>query len=208
MFSGSDFQNLIVMRFFLFFYFSIVSFHAQERFEVKGIGISIKVPQDWLEMKNSEILDNLNNYDFTEEQKRNLLSSNNSANELVTYYKYNPSKFNGIIPTIKIRTRNTSSKSIAEFLKFIEASNNEVRKTLKNFEYQIKPEVITLSGKKVVSFSVKFVLIHNGKEKSIVSKSYYVLKNGYYITINFIEEFNKENNEVFFNELINTIQLD
>jgi hypothetical protein len=174
---------------------------------VKEIGFSMKIPVDWLEMKNNEVLDNLDNFEFTEKQKRNLLSSNNSANELVTYYKYHPSKFNGIIPTIKIRTRNVNSKTIAEFLKVIEASNNEVSKTFKNFEYQTKPEVITISGKEVVSFSVKFVLSHNGKESSVVSKSYYILKNGYYISINFIEELNKEKNDFLFNELLDSIKL-
>lgn len=197
------------MRIFLFFYFFALpfSFQAQDKFEVKEIGFSMKVPLDWIEVKNKEVLDNFDNFDFTEEQKRKLLSSSNSANELVTYYKYHPSKFNGIIPTIKIRTRNVNSKSIAEFLKVIEASNNEVSKTLKNFEYHKKPEVITVSDKQVVSFSVKFLLNHNGKESSVVSKSYYVLKNGYYISINFIEELYKENNDVLFNELVGTIHL-
>jgi hypothetical protein len=197
------------MRKLLLFYFFInpISQQAQERFEVKQIGFSMDAPVNWLEVENKEVLQNLENFDLTEEERKKMLSSNNSANELVTYYKYHPSKFNGIIPTIKIRTRNVNSKTIAEFLKVIEASNNEASKTLKNFEYQSKPEVITISGKEVVSFSVKFVLSHNGKESSVVSKSYYVLKNGYYISINFIEELNKEKNDFFFNELLDSIRL-
>jgi hypothetical protein len=197
------------MRKLLLFYFFInpISQQAQERFEVKQIGFSMDAPVNWLEVENKEVLQNLENFDFTEEERKKMLSSNNSANELVTYYKYHPSKFNGIIPTIKIRTRNVNSKTIAEFLKVIEASNNEASKTLKNFEYQSQPEVITISGKEVVSFSVKFVLSHNGKESSVVSKSYYVLKNGYYISINFIEELNKEKNDFFFNELLDSIRL-
>jgi hypothetical protein len=197
------------MRKLLLFYFFInpISQQAQERFEVKQIGFSMDAPVNWLEVENKEVLQNLENFDFTEEERKKMLSSNNSANELVTYYKYHPSKFNGIIPTIKIRTRNVNSKTIAEFLKVIEASNNEASKTLKNFEYQSKPEVITISGKEVVSFSVKFLLSHNGKESSVVSKSYYVLKNGYYISINFIEELNKEKNDFFFDELLDSIRL-
>lgn len=167
----------------------------------------MNVPFEWIEVKNNEVLNNLDNFDFTKEQKSKLLTSSNSANELVTYYKYHPSKFNGIIPTVKVRTRSVNSKSIDEFLKVIELSNNEASKTLKNFKYQKEPELITVSGKQVVSFSVKFELSHNGKESNVVSSSYYVLKNGYFISINFIEELNKENNEIFFKELLSSIEL-
>ncbi|MDP2160538.1 MAG: hypothetical protein Q8K02_08665 [Flavobacterium sp.] len=193
--------------FFLSFFLTPFFFQAQEKFEVKEVGFSMNVPFEWIEVKNNEVLNNLDNFDFTKEQKSKLLTSSNSANELVTYYKYHPSKFNGIIPTVKVRTRSVNSKSIDEFLKVIELSNNEASKTLKNFKYQKEPELITVSGKQVVSFSVKFELSHNGKESNVVSSSYYVLKNGYFISINFIEELNKENNEIFFKELLSSIEL-
>ena len=197
------------MRKLLLFYFFInpILQQAQERFEVKQIGFSMDAPVNWLEVENKEVLQNLENFDFTEEERNKLLSSNNSANEIVTYYKYHPSKFNGIIPTVKIRTRNVNSKTLTEFIKLIENSNVQVSKTLKNFEYQKKPEIIILSGKQIISFTIKFTLSHDGKECPIVSYSYYVLKNGYYISINFIEDYTTENNFEFFQSILNSIQL-
>lgn len=184
-----------------------VLLHSQERFDLKQIGFSMDVPVNWLEVENKEVLQNLENFDFTEEEKKKLLSSNNSANEIVTYYKYHPSKFNGVIPTVKIRTRSVNSKTLTEFTKLIENSNVQVSKTLKNFEYQNKPEIITLSGKQIISFTIKFTLSHNGKECPIVSHSYYILKDGYYISVNFIEDYTTENNFEFFQSIVNSIQL-
>ncbi|WP_445721490.1 hypothetical protein [Flavobacterium sp.] len=197
-------MNKFIFALLLLLHYSI---YSQEKFELKSIGFSINAPEKWYKVENKEILDNLNYYDFSEEQKKELLSSNNSAIELVTYSKYKPSEYKGIIPTIKIRTRNVKSKSILDFLKVIENSNSNLSNQLNNFEYKEKPEKIIISNKEIIRFVARFSLSNNNTEYQIINYSYYILKNGYYISINFIEEYNKENNTTLFEEIANSISL-
>jgi len=165
------------------------------------------IPKNWIEVKNEEVFKNLNLYDFSEEQLNELLKSNNSAVNLVTYTKYDSKTYAGIIPTIKIRTRSNKINDIESFRKSIESLTELVMKSLDNFKFTERPTVVTISNKESVKFTVHFTLKNNGKEYPVVSHSYYILQNGYYISLNFIEEIDKENNEKLFKDLVNSIQI-
>lgn len=54
---------------------------------------------------------------------------------------------------------------------------------------------------------MQFLLKNQGKEYEIKSNSYYILRKGYYISLNFIEEVGKENNNSLFEKLIQSIKL-
>lgn len=181
---------------------------SQEKFEVSEIGFSINVPKGWLKIENNEVLENLKSFDFTKTQLEEMLASNNSSYDLVTYVKYHPSKYKGLIPTIKIRTRNVESKSIEEFLKVIEVANLETRKTLNNFEYINEPELYNISGINVVKFSSRFSLINDSIQYTAISYSYYILKSGYYISVNFIEDYKINANMKLYAKLAKSISLD
>lgn len=191
----------------LFVLFLSLGAFSQERFEVKKIGFSMDFPKDWIEVKNEEVFKNLNLYDFSEEQLNELLKSNNAAVNLVTYTKYDSKTYTGIIPTIKIRTRSNKISNIENFRKSIESLTETVMKSLDNFKFTEKPTIITISNNEAVKFTVHYTLKNNGKEYPVVSHSYYILQNGYYISLNFIEEINKENNEKLFEDLVNSIQI-
>lgn len=181
--------------------------YSQKRLELKRIGFSMETPEKWLTMNNEEVINNLNKYDFTEEQLDQLLRSDKSSVTLSTFTKYNPKSYSGIIPTIKIRTLFTKIDNQDKFLDYIQQSNNGMKKSYDNFKFIEEPVLVSLSTKKAVKFSVQFTLKNSGKEYEIVSKSYYILKNGYYISLNFIEEVGKEDNSLLFEKLINSIQL-
>lgn len=181
--------------------------YCQERLDIKRIGFSIGIPKKWLSQNNTEVLNNLNNYDFTDKQISNLLISDGSSVSLATYVKYDPKTYPGIIPTIKIRTRENKTASLDDFLKQVQNSNIEAQKSLDDFRFIENPRIVELSKQKVVQFSVQFVLKNNNKPHIINSTSYYIPKNGYYISINFIEEYGKENNSELFEALIEGISL-
>lgn len=186
---------------------SISSGFCQGRFEVKKIGFSIDVPENWISMENEAILKNLNQYDFTDKQIEELLKSNNSAVDLATYTKYDPKKHRGIIPTIKIRTHSNQTDNINDFKTVIEKSTENVKKALTNFRF-INPPVITeIAKQKAVQFSAQFTLKNGGVDYEIISKTYYIPKKGYFISLNFIEEVGKEDNQLLFETLIKCIQL-
>lgn len=191
-------------------YIFILLFHtiySQEKFEVKNIGFSIDVPENWIILENKDVLENLNNYDLNDETKRDFFLSSNKATELVTYSKYNPEQYKGIIPTIKIRIKELKSDYYVDFLKFVEESNLKVKEQLHNFSYIEKPKIITISNREVVQFSTLFSMFQNKKEFTIIAYSYYILKEGYYISINFIEEYKKEDNYHLFQNLIHSVEL-
>lgn len=190
----------------ILFLISAISY-SQKRLELKKIGFSMDVPENWIGMNNEEVISNLNKYEFNDEQLNQLLKSDKSSVTLSTYTKYDTKSYKGIIPTIKIRTLSTKIKDDEKFLKYIQESNSGMKNALDNFQFTEQPVMVSLSGKKAVKFSVQFTLKNSGKEYEIESKSYYILKNGYYISLNFIEEVGKENNSAVFEKLISSIQL-
>ncbi|KAF2515906.1 hypothetical protein EYY60_01945 [Flavobacterium zhairuonense] len=183
------------------------NFYAQGKLDIKRIGFSIDIPKNWLATSNEEVLKNINNYDFTDKQIEQLFKADNSSVNLATFVKYDQKKYTGIIPTIKIRTREIKTNNISEFLNQVKQSNEAVKKTLNDFKYIDSPSVIEISGKKVIKFSVQFNLKQGDNIFNISSRSYYIPKDGYYISLNFIEEIGKEDNSLLFENLIKTISL-
>lgn len=191
----------------LIFLLIVFNSYCQEKLDIKRIGFSIDIPKNWTTIPNDEILKNLNNFEFTDEQMDHLFKTNNSTVNLATFVKYDPKTHAGIIPTIKIRTRESKVTNLQDFLKQIQNSNEELKKTLDDFKFIDNPTLVELSRKKVVKFSVQFHLKKDGHIFTICSRSYYIPKNGYYISLNFIEEIGKEDNSLLFENLIKTISL-
>ncbi|THD30365.1 MAG: hypothetical protein DI588_16510 [Flavobacterium johnsoniae] len=187
---------------FLFPFFSVF---GQERFEVKNINFSVQVPESWTILEEKEILENVKKFDFNTKQLKELISSDSDGVNLVTYTKYNPKTYAGIIPTIKIRMVKTNAKNIGSFLKSIEMSNTEAEKVFGSFTFTKKPSVVKVSKDNAVSFAVNFKLKKGSNEYKINSDSYYILRKGYYISINFIEQLGKEDNSELFKTLIGSI---
>lgn len=180
---------------------------SQEKLEVQRFGFSIHAPKGWIEMKDEDILKNLNKFDLTDDQLEELLKSNHGAISLVTYSKYDPKKYAGIIPTIKIRAQQNPNSSIENFLKSVESSTEDAMKTLENFKFSEKPVAVKISNKNAVKFAVQFTMKSGGKEYEIVSHSYYILIKDYFISLNFIEQVGKEDNSKLFDELFQSIQI-
>lgn len=188
-------------------FFSVFQCFSQEKFEIKRLGFSINVPKNWIEMKNDETLKNIDRIDFTDKQLDEILKSANSSVSFVTYTKYDPKTHQGIIPTIKITARESKSKTIQSFLKAVESSTKEAGKSLGNFNFTEQPVVIKISNKEAVKFAIRFTIKASGKEYEIMSHSYYILLNGYYISVNFLEETVKEDNSKLVDDLVNSIQI-
>lgn len=180
---------------------------SQEKLEAKKFGFSINAPKGWIEMKDEDILKNLNKFELTDEQLDELLKSNQGALSLVTYSKYDPKKHAGIIPTIKIRAQQNPNSSIENFLKSVESTTEDAMKTLEHFKFSEKPVAVKVSNKNAVKFAVQFTMKSGGKEYEIVSHSYYILIKDYFISLNFIEQVGKEDNNKLFDELFQSIQI-
>lgn len=185
--------------------FPLIAVYSQERFEVKNIGFSIDTPKDWETAEEQDVLENIKKFDFSKKQLNDLIS--NDGLNLVTYTKYNSKKHAGIIPTIKIRVLKTNAKNIESLLKSVEMSNEEAKKMLIDFMFSKTPTATKISDNDAIAFSVNFKLKNAGKEYKINSDSYYILRKGYFISINFIEQLGKEDNSKLFEMLAASIIL-
>ena len=180
---------------------------SQERFEFNRIGFGIDVPTNWIAMKDEEVYKNLNLYDFTEEQLAKLLKADNASLTLCTYVKYDPKTVSGIIPTVKIRTKNCTITDKNEFLKFVKMMNDPAKMPLDDFRFSEQPTLTTIANHEAVRFAVQFTLKNAEKEYHIVSNSYYILRDGYFISLNFLEEIGKEDNTALFENLVKSVQI-
>lgn len=180
---------------------------AQEKFELKKIGFSVQPPKGWLSKKNDALLEKLNNPDLTDKELDELIKSDGTTLSFASYAKYPQEKYKGIVPSINIRTRQARYASDAEFLQLISKMASQAKSSVDNFRFIENPSLVSVSGKKAVKISVDFVLKINGKNQKITSHSYYILRDGYYILVNFLEEAGKENNGKLFFDMINSISI-
>ena len=180
---------------------------GQERLEIKNLGFSINVPENWNTFPDSEILKNLEKFDFTDEQIINFIKSQNQSVTLGLFTKYDSKNYAGIIPTIKIVMRENPTKSIKDFLSYVKRINEGVKNQLNDFVVVNKPMVQSISGNEVVNSSYRFKLKKGDSNYVIKANTYYIQRGSYFITINFIEELDKENNDLIFDELARSIKL-
>ena len=181
--------------------------YSQEKFEVEKMNFSIEKPENWLIFENEEVLKNLEEFDFSKENLDDLIKSSANGIDLVTFLKYDPNIYVGIIPTIKIRSYKTTSKILDSLSVEVNKFLQQGKIPLDNFKIKDSLEVVKILNFNVIKFSVLFTLKRGEKKHEILSKSYYILKDGYFISTNFIEEIDKENNNVFFEALINSIAI-
>lgn len=194
------------LHFFFFVLLSVSQAISQERLDLKKIGFSMDLPNGWFTLKNDEVISNLEKFDLTDEQLKNLLKNESAAVTLLYSTKYNPKKYSGIIPTIKIRTIENKIKEIKTFLEAIKSSNDDIKKSLDNFKVT-EVSAVKISTADAVKLTVEFTMKVAGKDLPIISHSYYILRNGYYISLNFIEEIGKEDNSKLFEDLINSVKI-
>ena len=180
---------------------------AQDRLEFKQLGFAIDAPKDWFKAQEDGLEQNLSKHDLTYEQRAAIIESLNAASKLVTYYKYDLKKTEGIIPTINIVIRVTNAKSFLGFKTHIDKSINEMKKLLQNFEAS-EPKVLEIDNSKLWTISTNYDYKNaKGTTVKINTKVIYIYKGEYYITINFIEDKGKEDNSELFEATIKSIKL-
>jgi len=184
-----------------------IASNAQERFELQKIGFSIAVPEGWFTFSDTEMMQNLEKFDFTEQQRDNLSKNLNESILLKTFTKYNPKKVAGIIPTIKITLRTNPTKSDEAFLDFVKAMNRGAKMQLDEFSVVEQPVLKQISGSSAVTSVYSFMLKMGDENYKIKSDTYYISRGNYFITLNFIEEIDKEDNKSVFESLLQSVIL-
>lgn len=183
------------------------SVFSQEKIELKDLGFSINSPKDWIAFNKNAVIPNIKNYDFNKDEIHSFSEKMNEFIEFITLSKYDPTKFQGICPTIKIVVHKNSTKNIVELQEVLELSMKAYESTLSNLHYIEKSNIVNINGSQIIRSIIGFTLKNNDVEYHIKTYTILIPVGKFYITLNFIEEEKKEDNSALYEELINSIQV-
>lgn len=180
---------------------------SQEKFEIKKIGFSMDFPKDWFSFSDKEMMDNLDKYDFDEKQMDNFIKSHQESVNFATFTKFDPKKVSGIIPTIKILMRSNPTKNSTEFLEYVNRMNEGAKAQLDQFAVAQKPVLVKIAGNDAVKTGYTFTLNIKKEYIKIRCGTFYIPRGSYFLTLNFIEAIDKEDNSAIFESLFDSIKL-
>ena len=162
----------------IFILFSVLFFSCSSQSENKRIeGIEIPTPENWIDKSEIRIKDNLANYNLKDEEISKLLKNHNGSVPVVIYTKYEPSQFNGPIPTIQVLLRPNNTKNINSFKKTMEPSLKQMADALSKFKILSLLEIIEIDGFKKVNDTYGENL-RNRLVKKVVSQFTRILREG------------------------------
>ncbi len=180
---------------------------AQEHLELKQFGFAMDAPAGWFKSQDEGLVENIEKFDLTDAQQDKMLKSLDAASKFIAYHKYDPKKTRGIIPTINIAVRSTNLKSFEKFKLHIDRQGEQLSKILENFK-DTPAEVVVIDGTKIwISTATYNLKDPTSKNVKLYTRMLYIYRGNYYITINFIEEVDKENNSALFDEVQKSIKV-
>jgi hypothetical protein len=174
----------------------------------KEFGISISKPKSWVIWDNPNITTSLQKFDFTEEERREILKNHNGSILIFSYAKEKRGTVGAsIIPIVQIYARSNGAKSFEVFEKTMTNSIESIKQYFQEFEYLEQPKAIEVSGMKAWTVYNKTKLIQNGRE--IISKSRVIAvpKGNYFLQISFTDGFEKNDCQNLYSEIIKSIKI-
>lgn len=180
---------------------------AQEHLELKQFGFTMDAPKRWFKTQDEGLVENLEKFDLSDAQEDNMLKSLDAASKFIAFHKYDPLKTRGIIPTINIAVRSTNLKSFDKFKLHIDMQEKELSKVLESFK-DSPPEVVVVNGTKIWLTSATYNLkMSESNTVKLYTRMLYIYRGSYYISINFIDEVDKEDNSALFDEVQSSIKV-
>jgi hypothetical protein len=195
------FKFLIIFIFHLNFVFS------QDKIELKEFGFSMNNPEGWFAYNRNQIVSNINQFDLNKDEIDRFSKQVDKSIEYITLSKYQKGKYLGAIPTINIRVDKNPTKDILELQKALYLSLEQNKATFKNLHFIEKSNIVDIEGTKIIRTIFSYTLKIENVEYKLKSYKVLIPAGKFYININFIEEENKEDNSILYEELINSIKI-
>lgn len=182
--------------------------YGQEIFENKPYEFSIQKPAKWIEADNTLIVDNLDKLELTEEQLTRLINDHKGSVMLAAFYKYNIKKHAGLIPTVQVNVRLNGTPNFEVFEEVMIQSTQSLKNVLNDFEFEVLPTSLEISGIKSVYFVGKFSLpMQNGELMKVRSRTYAIPYGAYFFQVNFTDGQENEDCTKLFDTLVQTIKI-
>lgn len=180
---------------------------AQERFELKGHGVSFVKPQGWLTAGDSLFKENIDNFEWAK-MKSGEMDRLKAAGKVVAFLKYDSEIYDGIIPTINLTTGTNPLLTFDQLKQMLANTNVQFVKLFDDFKIVSNPKEVIIDGKKALVQSINYTLKgRDGSHTKIKSRMLFFAKGKYHYSITLTEEEGKEDNMAFFDALVKTIKL-
>jgi hypothetical protein len=165
-----------------------ITVYAQEKFENLSYGFSIEKPQEWYEVKDNDMLDNLGRYKFNEQKLVEMLKQHKNSIVLVSYYKYDLQNHTGMTPTVNVMVRPNDASSDEAFLTQIIRSFEAFSKNFSDFKFTEQPHIATIDGIKSARFTATFTLTTAaGIKRKVRSTNMAIPRSPYFFQIGLID---------------------
>lgn len=181
---------------------------AQERFELKGHGLSFVKPEGWFTVGDSVFKENIDKFEWTK-TKSSEMERQKAAGKVIAFHKYDPKTYDdGIIPTLNLTTGANPTKTFAQLKQMFANTNVQFKKIFEDFKVVSGPEEVVIDGRKALLETMTYILKgRDGSRVKIKSRLLFLAKGKYYYTITLAEEEGKEDNMAIFDALIKSIKL-
>ncbi|KOS06793.1 hypothetical protein AM493_12740 [Flavobacterium akiainvivens] len=191
--------------FILLFFAVITAAFGQERYTINAFGFSVQPPADWFVTELGGARENLDKFDLSEEQRASILKDYATVSGFAAFYKYDPKKYAGIIPTVNVVVKPLKNATYEGFKKLLESAEAQYSKVLENYKTgSIKP--LTFPGGKAWEMQSTYDFKNPAGEKVFLkSRATFFYCDTYYINLNYIEEVGKEDNTAVYDAMLKTV---
>lgn len=175
--------------------------------EAETKDITFEKPSGWFEMGSQERLANLKKFEFSKKQLNQLLANDKASSVIAVFYRDDPSKTPGIIPTIQVVIRPKPGAPTFEHFKNSIVRSIANTSLLEDFSLIGEVETPEISGIRSVLLHGRFKLVHQSKSYTIKARTFAIPRDDHFLQISMSGEENKGWPEREFTQFIESIRI-
>jgi hypothetical protein len=161
-------------------------------------GFQIPLPEKWMDKSELSVKDNLSKFNLKESEILALMRSHNNSIPVAIYMKYDPSEYNGPIPTIQVNLRPNNSQDLTDFKTVMQNSITQMEGYFSNFEILTPMEETIVDGIKGIMFVSQFEMLNKTGENWTIRSWTYAFPSGkHFYQINFSDTENENSEEIY-----------
>ena len=182
--------------------FTAVSCFSQAKFP----SITFEKPANWIERTDFQRQENLQKYEFSDEQLTKQVEIDKTSRFLAVIYRDDPKKVAGIIPTIQVLIRPLPNITFERFKTTVVSSLFEAG-AVDNLKLVGDVETPTVSGVRSVMFNTTFDLKAENLIYTIRNRNYAIPRGKYFIQISMSDENDEDWTETEFSAFIESVKI-
>lgn len=181
----------------------------ESTFAAPGLGFSIGKPRGWLVQENPDLVSNVRKYRFDDDEFRAILRRSGTNKPLVSFFRDDPTKVAGVIPTVHILAVPHEATDAASFRAMVEASFEQLRPSLRDLEVEQPLSPVRVDGAEALALSLRFSLpTPDGGTANLRSRTVAIPRGRSFVQVSFTSLAGEEGQAALFDALVESIVLD